>query len=203
MEQKYIKLKDWAKIMGLHYNTAYKYFHQGKIPDSYQDKDTGTIFIKMPKEIKEDNNSEHTAKAVLYARVSSSTNKASLDGQISRMKQYAETKGYSIISEYKEIASGLNENRRMLNKILERKDFNILIVEHKDRLTRFGYEYISKILKNKGQRIEIINATPEKEKTAELLDDFVSIVTSFCGRIYGSNRKKKTQEIIDKIQREE
>ena len=82
-------------------------------------------------------------------------------------------------------------------KILEKVVNDILLVEHKDRLTRFGYNYIKMLLNSKKQRVEIINKA--EDKAQELTEDFVAIVTSFCGRIYGANRKKKTKEIIDTI----
>lgn len=146
----------------------------------------------------EENNTSQN-RTILYARVSSTTNKASLDGQIERMRLFAAAKGYVIVDEIKEIASGLNENRRKFNSILERTDYDILLVEHKDRLIRFGYNYIDMFLKSKNQRIEIINNAESKDKTQELTEDFISIVTSFCGRLYGVNRKFKTEKIINTI----
>lgn len=198
MAQEYIKLKEWAKRQGVHSNTAYRWFHKGLIEGAYQEPATKSIFVKLPKE-KEMTENKEKNRVILYARVSSSTNKASLDGQIERMKLYAAAKGYVVMDEVKEIASGLNENRIKFNSVLERTDYDILLVEHKDRLIRFGYNYIEMLLKNKNQSIEVINATESKDKTQELTEDFISIVTSFCGRLYGANRKKKTKEIIETI----
>lgn len=138
-------------------------------------------------------------KVILYARVSSTNNKASLSGQIERMKSFAAAKGYTVIDEVSEIASGMNESRPKLNKLLDRSDWDILLVEHKDRLTRFGFNYF-RILEKTGQKVEVINK--KENKNEELIDDFVSIITSFCGIIYGSNRKKKTKETIEKIKEE-
>lgn len=196
MAQEYIKLREWSKRQGVHFNTAYRWFHNGLIEGAYQEPTTKSIFVKLP-EHEENNTSQN--RTILYARVSSTTNKASLDGQIERMRLFAAAKGYVIVDEIKEIASGLNENRRKFNSILERTDYDILLVEHKDRLIRFGYNYIEMLLKNKNQRIEIINNAESKDKTQELTEDFISIVTSFCGRLYGANRKSKTERIINTI----
>lgn len=196
--REYIKLKEWAKRQGMHYNTAYRWFHKGLIEGAYQEPTTKSIFIKLPKE-KETIEKIGKNRVILYARVSSSTNKASLEGQIERMRLYAMAKGYVVVDEIEEIASGLNENRRKFNSILERTDYDILLAEHKDRLIRFGYKYIEILLRNKGQKIEIINTSENKDKTQELTEDFISIVKSFCGRLYGANRKKKTREIIETI----
>ena len=118
------------------------------------------------------------------------------------MRLYAYARGYKIVDEIKEISSGLNDNRPKLNQIFKRTDFNILLCEHKDRLTRFGFEYIKSLFSRVGVSVEAINEST-KTKDEEMVDDFVSIDTSFCSRIYGRSRKKKTIEIIEKIKDEE
>lgn len=193
--KKYIKPSQYAKIVGLNYRTVVKHFYKGFI-EGYKDENTGSIFLKNPDyfELESVKN-----RAILYARVSSTTNKASLEGQLQRMRDFAAAKGYTVVDEISEIASGLNDSRPKLNKILMKNDWDILLVEHKDRLTRFGFNYFN-ILEKCGQKVEAINI--KETKNEELVDDFVSIITSFCGRIYGSNRKKKTTEIIEKIKEE-
>lgn len=193
-EKKYLKPSEYAKLYGLHYRTVVYYFKKGKI-EGYQDKETNTIFLKNP--LYRDENDRDYDKVFLYARVSSSTNKKSLDGQIERMRSYASAKGWQIVGEEKEIASGLNENRKKLNKILDQSDYDILLVEYKDRLTRFGFEYIQRILNGRKQKIEVINKTENKNE--EIVNDFVSIITSFCAKLYTSNRKAKAKKLIKEL----
>lgn len=190
---KYIKLSKYAERMDLHYKTAWRHWHSGKLK-GYQDKDTGTIFVLDENEP----NKSNTTRAILYARVSSSTNKASLDAQLERMRSYAIVKGYTIIEEKKEIASGLNESRKQFSPLLKRTDYDVLIVEHKDRLTRFGFEYIKQALNNNNVELDVINHTNNKDN--ELVNDFVAIITSFCDRIYGRKRKAKTKQIIETLE---
>ena len=193
--REYMKLSAYAKQHGITYHTAWKHYHAGRVP-GYQDPVTGTIYIEK----NDDPKPSAGNRVALYARVSSTTNKASLDGQLERLRAYAAAKGWSITSENTEIASGLNENRKTLWRILDNpQDWDILLAEHKDRITRFGYQYIEALTEAKGNRLVIINETEPKDKNQELMEDFVSIVTSFCSRIYGSKRKKKTQEIIEAI----
>ena len=193
--REYMKLSAYAKQHGITYHTAWKHYHAGRMP-GYQDPVTGTIYIEKI----DDPKPSAGNRVALYARVSSTTNKASLDGQLKRLRAYAAAKGWSITSENTEIASGLNENRKTLWRILDNpQDWDILLAEHKDRITRFGYQYIEALTEAKGNRLVIINETEPKDKNQELMEDFVSIVTSFCSRIYGSKRKKKTQEIIEAI----
>ena len=189
MEKEYIKASEYAKKMSLHIRTVYRYYHNGKIK-GYQDKETGTIFILNPFKSKNEDNLEN--KVVLYARVSSNENKNNLESQLERLRLFAITKGYQIVKEIKEVGSGLNDNRSKLNYLLEKElnKFEILLVEHKDRLTRFGFNYIDILLKS-------------HNKKEDLIQDFVSIITSFCARIYGQRRsKRKTEKLIKELEDE-
>ena len=75
---------------------------------------------------------------------------------------------------------------------------DVLLVEHKDRLTRFGWGYTKTLLAKTNQRVESVNTTDDKNK--EIVDDLISIITSFCGKIYGANRKAKTMRIIHDLE---
>lgn len=194
MEPKYIKPSAYAKIMSMHVLTVRKHFHEGKIKGK-QDPETGTIKLLNPLYKGESDSTEK--RAILYARVSSTTNKKSLNGQIERLENYASAKGYTIVDEVKEIASGLNDHRPKFIKVLKRNDYNILLAEHKDRVTRFGYNYLTVLLQRLGITLEVVNQTADKDK--ELYEDFVAIMTSFCNRIYGRRRKDKTNQIIKAI----
>ena len=97
----------------------------------------------------------------------------------------------------------MNENRRLFNRILERDDYDILLVEHKERLTRFGYGYIEMLLRNKNVRIDVLDThdTIEKTKEQELVEDLIAIVTSFCAKLYSARRKERSKDIIDNIKK--
>lgn len=70
-----------------------------------------------------------------------------------------------------------------------------IVVEHKDRLTRFGFNYIEKLLIRCGVQLEVVN--PVLNEKDDLIQDFVSVITSFSARIYGQRRsKRKTEQII-------
>ena len=104
-----------------------------------------------------------------------------LNEQLERLKNYASAKGYKVHKEVTEIGSGINDSRKKLETLLKDKDINLIIVEHKDRLTRFGFNFLEILLKNENRKIEVINnAESEKE---DLIQDFISIITSFCARI--------------------
>jgi predicted site-specific integrase-resolvase len=88
-----------------------------------------------------------------------------------------------------EVASGVNENRRGLARLLKAAAngrFDVLLVEHQDRLARFGYRYLVAAFAASGAEVEVVEDGPgRKEPTAELVDDLLAIVMVFAARIYG------------------
>ncbi|MGB3508173.1 MAG: recombinase family protein [Microcoleaceae cyanobacterium] len=96
------------------------------------------------------------------------------------------------------MGSGLNDNRKQLAKIIVDLNYNVLIVEHKDHLARFGTNYLEILLKELEKKVEIVN--PSEDKQDELMSDLIAIITSFCARIYGvSWSKRKTEKIIAEL----
>ena len=81
----------------------------------------------------------------------------------------------------KEIGSGVNDTRPKLLKLLTDPTVGQIVVEHKDRLTRFGFNYIEPLLALHGRKIEVINLAENGKE--DLIQDFVSSVTSFCARL--------------------
>lgn len=137
----------------------------------------------------------------IYARVSSSENKDNLEKQKERLINYCNAQGYKVEKIITEIGSGLNDHRPKLEKILLDKTITHIVVEHKDRLARFGLNYIQKLLELDNRKIEIIN--PQENNRDDLMQDFVSIITSFTARLYGLRRsKRKTIEIINNLEKE-
>lgn len=196
----YIKVSEYAKIMGLTSRTVNRMFHRGDINGIQLN--TGTILLEHPNQaITTQNNTD--IKVALYARVSSSQNKSNLISQSKRLEQYAIAKGYTIVKNVQEVASGLNDNRHKLNKLLttDLDTYDILLVEHKDRLTRFGFNHLELLLTKLNKKIEVINITTEDEE--DLVQDFVSIITSFCSRIYGQRRSKRnTEKLIEELKQD-
>lgn len=185
MKTKKIKLSEWAKINQMHYRSAWRLYKEGKLEDIVEVLPSGKILVKIEQEI----NEELKNSVFLYARVSSNDQKEDLDKQLLRLVSYATEKGYKIVGFEKEIASGLNDSRPKLHKALTNKKYSKLIVEHRDRLSRFRFNLIQLLLKETNKEIEVINESLDKD--SDLIDDFVSIITSFCSRIYGSRRSKR------------
>lgn len=133
-------------------------------------------------------------KVVLYARVSTKKQEEYLKNQIKRLEEFAKSKGwnYEVISE---IASGVNENRRQLRKLLnmvKRGEVSKVVIEYPDRLARFGYEYLKLFFESFGVELIVLNGEEnEEDRTKELAEDLIAIVTSFAARVYGSRGGKR------------
>ena len=186
-----MKLSDYAKEQGVSYRTAWNWWKKGIIKG--RQLPTGTILIEIDTAV------DSSVIACIYARVSSSENKNNLDRQAERLTQYAAAKGYTIHKVVKEVGSGLNDNRKKLNQLLSDRTFKVLVVEHKDRLTRFGAKYIEILLSETDRRLEVVNGVPDDKE--DLMTDFASVITSFCARLYGMRRaKRKTEKLISELQ---
>jgi putative resolvase len=193
-----MKLSAYARSLGVSYRTAWRWFKAGKVA-GFQ-ADTGTIIVTEP--IVETVPATANQKAVIYTRVSAAENKDNLEGQAKRLMDYCAAKGYQVAAVVKEIGSGVNDTRPKLLKLLTDPTVGQIVVEHKDRLTRFGFNYIEQLLAMQGRKIEVINLAENGKE--DLIQDFVSIVTSFSARLYGQRRsKRKTERIIAELQNEE
>jgi predicted site-specific integrase-resolvase len=187
------KLSQYAKENNITYRTAWNHFHAGLIEHAYQ-LPTGTVVIpdSTPITCKSDH-------VITYARVSSSENKSNLSKQSQRLQDFCFAKGWTIKENIVEIGSGLNDKRPKLLSVLSKAKASKLVVEHKDRLTRFGFEYIKTACQNFGCEIVVLNSSEDQKEN--IIEDFVSVITSFCAKIYGHRRsKRKTEQLIKELQ---
>jgi predicted site-specific integrase-resolvase len=184
-----MKLSTWAKQIGVTYHAAWRMYKRGAIPYKTEQLPSGTIIVYPQQSLKEE-------KVVLYARVSSRDQQEDLKRQLERLRNYAAANNYRITKEIAEIGTGLNGKRRKLVQILQNTQFSIIIAEHKDRLTRFGYEYLEATLSSTGRKIVILN---EEECHDDLVQDMLEVLTSFCGRLYGRRSARLRAEQAMKV----
>jgi predicted site-specific integrase-resolvase len=166
--------------------TAYRWFKTGKI-QGYQ-METGTIIVT------ESDSERLPQKVAIYARVSSHEMRENLDRQADRLLDYCAAKGWQVSKVVKEIGSGVNDNRKQFLALLADPTMTVIVVEHKDRATRFGFNYLETLLGLQGRRIEVVNLADNGRE--DLLSDLVSIIYSFCARLYGLRRAKRKTELI-------
>jgi len=183
-----MKLSEWAKQMGITYTTAWRWCKSDRMPCPWEKTPTGTIIVHP--------NSNQDLQTIIYSRVSSSSKKDDLKRQEDRCKSFCEAKGLTVYKSFKEVASGMNDDRKILNKILDLPPSR-LVVEHKDRLTRFGFNYLEKLLTKSGWEMVVVNKDEIEED--DLMKDLISIITSFCCRYYGLRRGHNK---VNKIKKE-
>ncbi len=159
------KISEYAKLHQLSYRTIWNRVKSGELQVERTDRNRLFIVEELPKE---------EAKIGIYARVSSSENKENLERQKDRLVSYCNAKGYRVEKIVVEIGSGLDDKRPKLEKLLLDPTIQVIVVEHADRLTRFGLNYIVKLLALQHRRIEILN--PPQDEKADLMEDFVSLV---------------------------
>lgn len=138
-------------------------------------------------------------KNIVYYRVSSSGQKDDLLNQKEALEEFCQAKGLEVSEWLSDIGSGLNYKRRdflSLMEMVERGEVATIIIAHKDRLVRFGFEWFELFCKNHGTNIIIMNQeslSPEEEMTKDLL----SIIHCFSSRLYGLRKyKKKIKELV-------
>lgn len=199
MPEKLYTTGEVARIFGVSYVAVKKWAYSGKIK-----------FIKTPggkyrypeSEIKRLLGEQAPrGVAVVYARVSSADQKEDLERQKRRLLEFAKNKGYQDIIVLEDVASGLNENRKGLTKLLEltsQGQVEAIFITYKDRLTRFGFKYLETFFNSHGCKIEVLNREEIKEPQQELVEDLIAVVTSFAGRICGA-RSHKRQKVVEAV----
>ncbi|OQX16211.1 MAG: hypothetical protein BWK80_40390 [Desulfobacteraceae bacterium IS3] len=186
-------LSEYAEEHGIKYRAAWNRYKAGKIPGAFQD---GFGKILIP-----ENSPGRPEYTVCYARVSSSENRKNLETQAERLCAFCAAKGWAVKEVIKECASGLNDRRPKLERLLKNKEVTRIVTEHRDRLTWFRFNYIKLLKESQGCRIEIINESANDRD--ELMQDFVSLVTCFTARLYGLRRsKRKTERLVRELENE-
>lgn len=139
------------------------------------------------------------SETFLYARVSTQkqANDGNLDRQVGRLTAFALSQHLSIHSVFTDVASGLNEKRKGLQKLLlavKKQANSIVLIEYKDRLARFGFSYLQQYIQDFGGRMIIVEEQ-EKDEQQELVEDLIAITTSFSARIYGKRGGRVAKRI--------
>jgi len=192
-----VKLSVAAKMLGISYRHSQRLSYSGDIPTIVSPTGRRYVAVSWLRSQVGDAPSKD-ARCAIYSRESSSENKAALRSQTEGLRRFAQANGWSIVYVVEEFGSGVNDQRRKLHRLLKHQDFDILLVEHKDRLTRFGFAWFEGICPF---RIEVVNRA--EDQTSDLMEDLVAVVTSFAARLYGQRRgRKKTEAAIKALEEE-
>jgi putative resolvase len=170
-----VYLREWALAQGVHPVTAYRWFREGEMP--VPARCAGRLILVDP-----DPTPAVVDMVVAYCRVSSADQEADLERQVGRVVAGATERGLAVSRVVSEVGSGMNGHRRTLTRILSDPAVTVIVVEHRDRLTRFGFEYLAASMSVCGRRMVVLE---DSETTSDLVGDVTVVLTSLCARLYG------------------
>ena len=165
-----MKLSAWSKEQGISYRTALNWFHAGTLPVPARQLPTGTILVDPP--VRE------TGVTVAYCRVSSHDQKPDLERQAGRVLTMCSERGIRIDRTVTEIGSGRGGRRTLLGD----PKVSMIVVEHRDRLARFGVEYLEAALAAHGRTVVVLD---DAELPDDLARDLTGVLTCMCARLHG------------------
>ncbi len=173
-----VNLTEWARLQGVHPQTAYRWFRDGTLPVPAVRVNQRTVLVNP--------DGGSTSGAVggvgLYARVSSHDQRADLDRQVARLSGWAGQAGATLMRVETEIGSGMNGARPKVRRLLADPRVSTVVVEHRDRLGRMNTELVEAALSAHGRRLVVLDPG---EVTDDLVRDMVEVLTSLGARPYG------------------
>jgi putative resolvase len=170
-----VKLAEWARANGVHPQTAYRWFREDRMPVPARRLESGTIWVDAAP-------ADESGRVVVYARVSSHEQRQDLDRQVARLTEWAAASGLLVGEVVTEVGSGLNGKRAKLRRILSDPSASVVVVEHRDRLARFGAGHLEAALAAHGRKVVV--ADPG-ETADDLVRDMIEVLTWMCARLYG------------------
>ena len=187
------KPNEFAKMIGVSVKTLQRWDNDQTLIACRNPKDRRYYTQKQYDGYMGNPRENKTGKTVIYSRVSNKGQKDDLENQIEFLKTYANAKGTIVDEILTDIGSGLNYNRKNWNALIDacvEGEISTIIIAHKDRFIRFGYDWYEKFLKK--CHVEIIVVNNEKlSPQEELVQDLISIIHVFSCRIYGLRKYKK------------
>ena len=198
-----LSIKETAKYLNVSQDTLRKWDRTDKLKPlktagghRRYDADSLDEFLGVKEKLKED----APIVCATYARVSSNEQKqkGDLDRQSQRLSEYCAKKGMLVTHIIKDVGSGLNDNRNgfvKLTDLIIKQKINKLVIEHKDRLTRFQFKFIKKMFESYGCEVIVINGMDVSD-TEELAADMMSLLASFSGKFYGKRSAERRRKKI-------
>lgn len=179
-----VKLSEWARANGVSRQSATRWFHAGVLPVPTRQFASGTILVDEPR--------REANGVAIHARVPSADQRGDGDRQVARLVTHLTTNGLAPSKVVVEMGSGLNRHRARLLGLLRDASVGAIVVEHRDRLARFGVEYIEAALVAPGRRLVVVD---DAEVDDDLVRDMVEVLTCFCARLYGRRSARRRAEL--------
>ena len=203
--EKMLSIKKVSEILGVTVKTLKIWDEENKLKATYRTagKHRRYRLSEIESFIGETNSQKESV--FVYCRVSTKKQAESgnLERQEERLLEYCKAKNYTVLEVYKEIASGINDNRRGLLKMFTRlAEVNKIVIEYSDRLARFGYNYLKAYAASQNVEIETTEENEKQEPNEEMVQDLVSIVTCFSARIYGARGGRRVKKVLNELELE-
>ena len=199
MSERYLSTREFARLLGVSRVTVVKWIKSGRIVAYSVHGKWRIPYSEVERVLR---GVQRVKRIAIYARISSNTQKNDLERQVEALKLWISKNfpnaEYIVVTD---IASGLKEDRRGLEKLIEmakRKEIQAIVVAYRGRLTRFGFEYLKTLFNTLGVDVYVAFQEESKDYMQELVEDFIEIVTSFASRIYGK-RSKRYKEVVSCI----
>ncbi len=168
MFEKLLKPREFCEVVGISYRTFKRWVSEGRVNIVRTPSGRIRILYSEVERILGGKSEAKEVRAIIYARVSSSDQKSDLERQIQHLVQYCSAKGYRVVDILSDVTSGLKTNRRSLLKLFDyvvNRRVVVVVVVYRDRLTRFGFEYLEYFFKQYGVRIEVVLGEEPKTPT--------------------------------------
>ena len=214
LQKEWYKPGEIAKMIGVAPRTILNYNEKGVI-HMRLDEETNRWYLSRDNLIqlldKRDLLIRHNPvrKVAIYSRVSSHDQKkhGDLQRQVEYLEDYCKRLGIYDYRIFEDVGSGLNTKRSGLSKMIDticNGEISMVYITYRDRMTRFGFEYLERFFKHCGVEIIVVCDREEKSMQDELVQDIMSLLASFSGRLYGmrSGSKKRIKEVVDCIEEE-
>ena len=188
-----LTLSKASKIIGVTTKTLRNWDDAGKIKTTRTSGNHRRISMDEIRRLQGTTQSSTQIKTLAYCRCSTLKQKDNLDRQVGRVLEHCYTNKWDV-ELFKDIGSGLNENRREFKKLLKRvadNDVARVVVEYKDRIARYGFETFVVMCKNFNVEVIVLEEKEEQSFEEEMVDDIISLITSYSARIYGKRGGKK------------
>ena len=187
------KPKDFAELLGVSVKTLQRWDREGTLKANRTPTDRRYYTYHQYLQFKGIHTEKDNRKIVIYARVSTRNKKNDLQNQVSFLRQFCNAKGIIVDQCIEDYGSGLDYNRKkwnqLLGEVMEQK-IKTIIVTHKDRFVRFGYDWFEKFCMKFNTTIVVVN-NEELSPQEELVQDIVSILDAFSCRLYGLRKYRK------------
>ena len=196
--EKYIRPEDASKLLKVTCRTLLNWDYAGKVKSIRTKGGHRRYILSDILSISPDKEKEDEKRSICYCRVSTASQKEDLERQVKYFKFKYPT--HEVIQD---IGSGINFKRKGLNSILDsaiKGNIKEVVVTHKDRLCRFGFELVNKIIQEYSNGEIVVLDQQETSPEKELVNDLVSIITVFSSRLYGlrsHNIKRKIRASIE------